>query len=141
MPSKLKGTMVGVAPPMAGAAPAPPPDLFGSAPPGPDPNQAVNPLGGTMVAPAGMGGPDPFAGAPYQARGESLVAQGKYDKAIEDFNASLNVDNKNANGWAGLGMAYEKQGNRAKAAESYQRALVIDPNNPVARGGASRIKV
>ena len=80
-------------------------------------------------------------GASITLAGESLIAQGKYDKAIEDFNASLNVDNRNANGWAGLGMAYEKQGNRTKASESYQRALVIDPNNPVARSGASRIKV
>ncbi|MCC2107642.1 MAG: tetratricopeptide repeat protein, partial [Hyphomicrobiales bacterium] len=74
-------------------------------------------------------------------RGESLLALGKYDKAIEDFNATLNVDNKNPNGWAGLGVAYEKQGNRVKAAESYQRALVLDPNNRIARDGASRVRV
>ena len=60
---------------------------------------------------------------------------------MEDFNAALNVDNKSPDGWAGLGLAYERQGNRTKAAESYQRALVIDPNNTVARSGVSRIRV
>ena len=66
---------------------------------------------------------DPFAGAPYQARGQSLLATGKYDAAIEDFNASLNVDAKNADAWAGLGVAYEKQNNKTKAMESYSRAI------------------
>jgi len=82
---------------------------------------------------------DPFAGAPYQARGQSLIAIGKSDKAIEDFNAALNVDNKNADAWAGLGLAYEKSGNRAKAIESYQRALVFDPNSQIAKDGVARM--
>jgi len=64
---------------------------------------------------------------------------GKYDLAIEDFNAALNVDNKNADAWAGLGFAYEKQGNKAKASESYGRALTADPNNRSARDGQSRV--
>ena len=95
MPSKLKGTMVGVAPMMAGSAPAPapsanppgfdppaPPQDFNAppaspgggpygAPPGGDPN-AVNPLGGTMVAEqAPFGGPpgQPFGAPPPQQPG------------------------------------------------------------------------
>ena len=70
-----------------------------------------------------------------------MTSQAEIRQAIEDFNASLNVDNKNPNGWAGLGVAYEKQGNRQKAAESYQRALVIDSSNPIARSGASRVRL
>ena len=66
---------------------------------------------------------DPFAGAPYQARGQSLMATGKYEAAIEDFNAALNVDANNSEAWAGLGFCYEKLDNRAKAIESYQRAV------------------
>ena len=81
---------------------------------------------------------NPFAAAPYQARAQSLTVTGKYDQAIEDYNAALNVDNRNANAWAGLGLAYEKQGDRAKAAESFSRALVVDPANRVAREGQSR---
>jgi tetratricopeptide (TPR) repeat protein len=46
---------------------------------------------------------DPFAGAPYQARGQSLMAAGKYEAAIEDFNAALSVNSNNSDAWAGLG--------------------------------------
>ncbi len=69
-----------------------------------------------------------------------MLALGKADKAIEDFNAALNVNNKDANAWAGLGLAYEKLGNRNKAAESYDRALAFDPNNKVARDGEARLR-
>ncbi|MGH6857299.1 MAG: tetratricopeptide repeat protein, partial [Methylocella sp.] len=54
-------------------------------------------------------------------------------------NAALNVDNKNPEAWAGLGLAYEKSGNRAKAIESYQRALAFDPNSQLAKEGVARI--
>ncbi len=63
---------------------------------------------------------DPFVEAPYEARGQCLVAAGKYDAAIEDFNAALNVNNHNADSWANLGVAYEKQGNKSKAVEILQ---------------------
>ena len=59
--------------------------------------------------------------------------------AIEDFNAALNVDSNNAAAWAGLGLAYEKQGNKAKAVESYNRAMIVDPNNAQARAGVGRL--
>ena len=81
---------------------------------------------------------DPFAAAPYISRGQSLTAIGKYDLAIEDFNAGLNVNNRSADAWAGLGLAYEKQDNMAKARESYARALVVDPGNKQALEGQSR---
>lgn len=82
---------------------------------------------------------DPFVAAPYQARAQSLIAQGKYDPAIEDLNAALNVNTKNADGWALLGTAYEKSGNVAKAKESFGRAKLIDPNNVAAIDGLSRV--
>ena len=37
-----------------------------------------------------------FVAAPYAARGQSLVATQQYEKAIEDFNAALNVNNRDA---------------------------------------------
>ena len=55
------------------------------------------------------------------------------------FNAALNVDNRNAEGWANLGVAYEKQGNRSKATESYNRAMEVDPQNALAREGLRRL--
>lgn len=90
--------------------------------------------------PVESGDRDPFAGAPYQARGQSLIAIGKYDAAIDDFNAALNVDPKNAEGWAGLGLAYEKQNNKIKAMESYGSAISLDPNNQMARDGMARLR-
>ncbi|MGH6818720.1 MAG: tetratricopeptide repeat protein, partial [Methylovirgula sp.] len=77
--------------------------------------------------------------APYEARGESFLALNEPQKAIEDFNAALNVDSKNADAWAGLGLAYEKLGDRAKALANYQHALAFDPNNKVARDGEARV--
>jgi tetratricopeptide (TPR) repeat protein len=82
---------------------------------------------------------DPFAAAPYQARAQSLMAQGKFSAAIEDLNAALNVDTKNPEAWANLGLAYEKSNNAQKARESYARAKILDPNNQLAADGLSRI--
>jgi tetratricopeptide (TPR) repeat protein len=83
---------------------------------------------------------NPFVAAPYAARGQSLVATNQYDKAIEDFNAALNVNNKNAGAWAMRGLAYEKSGRRKEAAENYQRAASLEPGNPVASQGLSRVQ-
>ena len=82
---------------------------------------------------------NPDNAPPYTARGQSLNALGKYDAALEDFTASLNVDNRNADAWAGRGFAYEKLGKKSEAAESYQRALSLDGNNATARAGQARM--
>jgi tetratricopeptide (TPR) repeat protein len=58
------------------------------------------------------------------------VSLGKFDKAIEDFNAALNVNSKSALAWAWLGLAYDKSGNPQKAKEAYQRAQQIDSAQP-----------
>ena len=67
------------------------------------------------------------------------MATGKYEAAIEDFNAALNVNANNSEAWAGLGFCYEKLDNRAKAVESYQRAVLVDPNNSQARAALQRL--
>ena len=58
-------------------------------------------------------------------------------KAVDDFNAALNVDDHNSDAWAGLGLGYEKLRQCAKAAEAYQRAAAIDPGNAEARQGCA----
>jgi tetratricopeptide (TPR) repeat protein len=68
------------------------------------------------------------------------VATNQYDKAIEDFNAALNVNNKDADSWAWRGVAYERKGDRQQAVESYQRALTIDNANATARQGSARLQ-
>ena len=67
------------------------------------------------------------------------MATGKFQAAIDDFNAALNVDAYNSEAWAGLGFCYEKLDNRAKAVESYQRAVSVDPNNSQARAALQRL--
>ena len=58
-----------------------------------------------------------------------LVATGKFQLAVDDFNAALNVDAKNGDAWAQRGAALERLGNAKEAGESYQKALIVDPNN------------
>ncbi|WP_289015863.1 tetratricopeptide repeat protein, partial [uncultured Methylobacterium sp.] len=70
----------------------------------------------------------------------SLIATNQFDKAIEDYNAALNVNNKDATSWAYRGLAYEKSNRRKEAMENYQRAAGIDPNNAVAKQGLSRVQ-
>jgi len=67
------------------------------------------------------------------------MTTGKYDAAIEDFNAALNVNAYNSEAWAGLGYCYEQLNNRAKAVESYQRAVQINPGNSAARAALRRL--
>jgi tetratricopeptide (TPR) repeat protein len=82
---------------------------------------------------------NPFVPAPYLARGQSLIALSKFDAAIEDFNACLNLDNNLADGWAGLGLAFEKKGDVEQAKTNYDRALIVDSNNVLAREGIARL--
>ncbi len=103
MPSKLKGTMVGVAPPTGGIPPTPPrppsfppagdvppPPAFvtggqgmlGTPAPFPAPPGPVNPLGGTIAAgdqtPFGYGGAPPAQAAPQQQPGSGGFGGGGY---------------------------------------------------------------
>ena len=64
---------------------------------------------------------------------------GKYEKAIEDFNAALNVNAEDSQAWAGLGFCYDKLNNRAKAVESYSRAIQVDPGNSEARAALQKL--
>src|SRR5829696_2410289 len=82
----------------------------------------------------------PFVAAPYAARGQSLVATKQFDKAVEDFNAALNVNNRDAETWAWRGVAYERQGNRAEAAESFRHAASLDSSNATAKQGLARLQ-
>jgi len=49
------------------------------------------------------------------------------------------VDDHNSDAWAGLGLAYEKLGNRAKAAEAYSSAASLNPRNAEAKAGLARL--
>jgi tetratricopeptide (TPR) repeat protein len=78
--------------------------------------------------------------APYAARGQSLVQTSQFDKAVEDFNAALNVNNRDAESWAWRGVAQERSGKKQEAIESYQRALGIQSANATAKQGLARVQ-
>jgi len=66
---------------------------------------------------------------------------GKYEPAIEDFNAALNVDANNSEAWQASASATKKLHNHAKAVESYQRAVTANPNNSEARSALQRFEL
>ena len=65
------------------------------------------------------------------------MATGKYEAAIEDFNAALNVNANNSEAWAGLGFCYEKLNNHAKAVEATNAPSRSIPTTATARGPAA----
>ncbi len=82
----------------------------------------------------------PLSPPPYLARGQCLTQVNKLDSALEDFNAALNINNRNADAWAGLGLVHEKMNNKAKAIEAYNTAIGIDANQAIARAGLNRLR-
>lgn len=54
---------------------------------------------------------------------------GEYEKSIEYYNKSLEIDPANFEAWVNLGVAYRKTGDRDKAMECYEKALEYDPEN------------
>ena len=68
MPSKLKGTMVGVAPPMMGSAPLPPPvdPGFGAPPPQHPPGGGGGGFGGAAPPPPAFGGAPAYGNTPQE---------------------------------------------------------------------------
>ena len=54
----------------------------------------------------------------------------EYGKALKDFQKSVKLDPKNFKSFNGLGYAYRKTGDYAKALENYDQALTLSPNFP-----------
>ena len=60
-------------------------------------------------------------------RGYSLLEDGEFEQAIEQFQAVANRSPNEANPWDSLGEGYLANGMPDKALEAYSRALAIDP--------------
>ncbi len=58
---------------------------------------------------------------------------GDMAKAIESFKKSLDLDSKQAETWSWLARAYKKQGDTTKAKEALQKAMQLEPQNPMVR--------
>ncbi len=68
-----------------------------------------------------------------------LMMDGKYSEAADLYRAVLNINSKETNALAGLGMALGRQFKLDAADEQFERLLSIDPNNPVAHCGKAMV--
>ncbi len=64
---------------------------------------------------------------PLLGRATSYLALDKAKEAAADLDEAVQADPNSANAWSARGQAYERLGDKAKAAESYGRALNIRP--------------
>ena len=56
-----------------------------------------------------------------------------------DLDEAVQSDPNNGQAWSMRGLAYERLGDNAKAAESYSRAIAIRPRDDAARSGLARV--
>ncbi len=65
----------------------------------------------------------------YQA-GTTLYGQGKWDTAIQYYQAAIQLDPVNWQAYQGLGNTYYRTGKKEEALAAYRKSLAIHPNNP-----------
>ncbi len=75
------------------------------------------------------------------AAGQSALAAGKPQDAIDSFEAALASDPRNVAAFAGIAQAYEKLGLPGKAVRYYREALAINPSDIAALEGQGRALV
>ena len=71
---------------------------------------------------------DPKNPDAHDSYGDALFAQEKFDEAIEKYNFALSLDKNFSPSIYQLGACYEKKGMNAKAIETYQWYLTVDPS-------------
>lgn len=68
-------------------------------------------------------------------QGEVLVSEGKWDDAIKELSAVVQLDPKRADAYASLGTAYYFKGNAAAAVPAFRAALQLSPTRVDAAHG------
>ncbi|HEY9676868.1 MAG TPA: tetratricopeptide repeat protein [Drouetiella sp.] len=68
-----------------------------------------------------------------------LMLEGKYSEAADVYRTVLNLNSKDTNAIAGLGMALGRQFKLDAADEQFEKLLKIDPNNAVAHCGKAMV--
>jgi tetratricopeptide (TPR) repeat protein len=81
----------------------------------------------------------PQRAEPLLGRASSYLAMDKAREAAADLDEAAQADPQNVQIWMTRGLAYERLGDRAKAAESYGRAISLRPKDESARSGFARV--
>ena len=84
-------------------------------------------------------GLNPQKADPLLGRAISYLAIGKIKEAAADLDEASQADQNNAQIWTTRGLAYERLNDKAKATESYTKALALRPNDNAARSGLARV--
>lgn len=63
----------------------------------------------------------------YNNRGNAYIAKGDFDRAIQDFNRSLNLDRTYAKPLNNRGVAYMRKGEHDLAIEAFDAAIKLNP--------------
>ena len=63
--------------------------------------------------------------------GVAFFEQGRFDKAIAEFNLAIELDPDSVASYTNLGLAYDRLEDFARAISAYTRAIALDPNKPV----------
>ena len=67
------------------------------------------------------------------------MAVKKYKGAADDLDQAVTIEPQNVQAWMSRGLAYERLGDKEKAAGSYARAMNIDDNYFPAKAGFRRV--
>jgi Tfp pilus assembly protein PilF len=81
----------------------------------------------------------PQQAEPLLGRAISYLALNKIKEAGADLDEAAQDDPQNVQIWTTRGLAYERLGDKAKAAESYGRAITLHPRDESARTGFARV--
>ena len=74
---------------------------------------------------------DPSFSYAYTLLGHEYVTIEELDKALQCFRSAVRTDRRHYNAWYGIGLTYYRQ-ERYKLTEMYyNKALAINPHNPV----------
>jgi tetratricopeptide (TPR) repeat protein len=81
----------------------------------------------------------PQRAEPLLGRAISYLALDKIKEAAADLDEAVQADPNNAQIWTTRGLAYERLGDKTRAAGSYGRAVGIRPKDEAARTGFARV--
>ena len=66
----------------------------------------------------------------HHSQGMSLYGSGEYQRAIEKFSQTIELDPKYAEAYYIRGLSYANLGQYEKAIEDYDKAIELDPRYP-----------